>query len=107
MASATYGDINKNDFKLLKERVGRMTTLKDKMRILKSAVSTHRFSAKQLRIMIKFGDFTKEKLDILTLMAPRLHYDDADSAKNEILKVFKYDDDKKMATDVLKRILKA
>ena len=83
-----------------------MTTLKDKVRILRSAVDNHKFSAKQIRIMIKFGDFTKEKLEILGLMAPMLHYEDLNEANEEILKGFKYDDGKKMATDLLMKIVK-
>ena len=55
--------------------------------------------------MIKFGDFTKEKLEILGLMAPMLHYEDLNKANEEILKGFKYDDGKKMATDLLMKIV--
>ena len=51
--------------------------------------------------MIKFGEFTKDKLEILGLMAPMLHYDDLKEANEEILKGFKYDDGKKMATSLL------
>eukprot|EP00938_MAST-03A_sp_MAST-3A-sp1_P005537 g5537.t1 len=83
-----------------------MTTLKDKLRILRSAVDNHRFSAKQIRIMIKFGEFTKEKLEILGLMAPMLYYEDLSKANEEVLKGFQYDDGKKMATELLMKIVK-
>ena len=83
-----------------------MTTLKDKLRILRSAVDNHRFSAKQIRIMIKFGEFTKEKLEILGLMAPMLYYEDLSKANEEVLKGFQYDEGKKMATELLMKIVK-
>ena len=53
--------------------------------------------------MIKFGDFTKEKLEILGLMAPMLHYEDLDKANEEVAKGFKYEwsrEEKKMTTDL-------
>mgnify|MGYP006449647425 CR=1 FL=1 len=93
-------------YKILFVHTNRMTTAKDRMRILKSAVSNHHFSAKQIRIMVKFGEFTKDKLDILGLMAPMLHCDDLDAANDEILKGFKYEDDKKMASELLMNICK-